>query len=182
MRTLPKDIIKLILFKYLSPFDAINYINSDKIHYESLHNEKTKLKKSCYAEMNKKVLSKDIRIPRKHFGKDVVCICGVLMKRKNLHKHKTKRKCQLRNSLLFESIEITSHCQFCGIRILTWNDDSVVYHNGIDHMLTCAVINQNTRRIYWRIVNKNKDTTYFSTIYQCACSLYKKCINIFFLE
>ena len=165
METLPKDIIKLILFEYLDPFDAINCIYSSKTLYSKLNNEIDLLKKHCYCEMNKLVFPKHIQQPRPFPRNDVICVCGELIKKKNLHKHKRK-KCLFGKKINDDIMDDV--CRFCGMKLLIWEQDvdilsRVTFLNGRQHMSHCAAICKNTRMCYWK-EKRSVSKSYISSV------------------
>ena len=180
MDKLPKDILNLIIFNYLDPFDAINFICTNTIFYGKLKGCLSLLRKHCYAEMNRKIISsKQIKIRRPFPGDYIVCICGVLLKRKNHYKH--NKKCLMRSGLV-PNKTMNDICQHCGLKLISWDQDEydhfLIYHYGIDHMINCAGINKITRDIYWRkqrqihksYIELGYDHLHF--IYEKFCSLF----------
>lgn len=177
MNTLPKDIIKLLLFKYLNSFDAINVICCCKFYYSMFHNEIDKLKKSCFAEMNKFIFSKkEIKQPRSYNG-DVICICGQLLKKKNLLRHKKKNYCIATKQSLCTDDIMNDYCRFCSLKLLSWEKEYVLFHNGRQHMMYCAAINKMTQQLYWKSV-KPKSKSYIDIIKENILYVYHSLLTV----
>ena len=185
MENLPKDIFKLILFYYLSPFDAINLICINTTFYNKYQNNICLLKRNCYAEMNKIVGSFGKKLKKKTRlqvfpGQDTICICGVLLKGKNLYRH--NKKCHMQR--MFPQVTMKDDCEYCGLKLLSWNYDIygnyyVTYHNGFDHMSYCAGIHKVTRSLYWKNEKHKHIKTYRAIIYEYMCYLYEKFTSVY---
>ena len=85
MEGLPKDILRLLLLKYLRPYDLFSALGTVPFHEacdsRTLEELKKKYLHPCWQQ------SEPRKIVRKDFS---VCFCGTPVKKKNFEKHQKK--------------------------------------------------------------------------------------------
>lgn len=147
----------MLLHTYLDPFEALNCVRASKVFHR--HANQTILRQRIAKHMNQ-VLSvyeqKPITYTRYWPDNDAVCMCGTIVKRKNLKRHQYK-KC-------LNSGTLQDRCPHCDVQILEMTPTHITLLHGTNHFpgRCCGNTNskswfcENMRMRYWKIVQRNR--------------------------